>query len=40
MIRFTYDTTTPITADYAYFYPCEDAAVANRPYLSVTYEHP
>jgi hypothetical protein len=39
-IRYTSDTTSPVTTEYAYFYPCETTAPTNRPYLSVTYEHP
>jgi hypothetical protein len=40
MIRFTNDTVTPVTSDYAYFYACETTAPSDRPYLSVTYEYP
>jgi hypothetical protein len=39
-VRFTNDTVTPVTTDYAYFYSCEATAPADRPYISVTYESP
>ncbi|MET0591813.1 MAG: Ig-like domain-containing protein [Polyangiaceae bacterium] len=39
-IRFTNDTVTPVTTEYAYFYSCEAVAPADRPYISVTYESP
>jgi hypothetical protein len=40
VVRFTNNTVTPVTTDYAYFYSCEATSPGDRPYLSVTYEYP
>jgi hypothetical protein len=38
VVRFTNDAINDGAAHYAYFYACNTAMMANRPYLAVTYE--